>query len=131
MGVGTPPEMLEAISCGIDMFDCVVPTRNGRNGQAFTASGEIQLRNAPFKEDFTPLDAECDCFTCRHYTRGYIRHLFNTDEMLGMRLVSLHNIYFYVKLIHSSQEAIRKDNFLEFKKQFLTRYTSDALSNIH
>ncbi|MFH1552998.1 MAG: tRNA guanosine(34) transglycosylase Tgt, partial [Candidatus Omnitrophota bacterium] len=108
MGVGTPPDMLEAISCGVDMFDCVVPTRNGRNGQAFTFLGEVQLRNAPFKEDFSPIDSECGCFTCRNHTRGYIRHLLNTGELLGLRLVSLHNIYFYAKLIQISREAIRE-----------------------
>jgi len=124
MGVGTPPDVLEAVSCGIDMFDCVVPTRNGRNGQAFTASGEVQLRNAPFKEDFGPIERACGCFTCRNYTRGYIRHLFNTDELLGLRLVSLHNVYFYVKLIQACREAIRGDRFSSFKKEFLGAYTS-------
>ena len=125
MGVGTPPDMLEAIASGIDMFDCVVPTRNGRNGQAFTFSGERQLRNAPFKEDFAPIDPECGCFTCRNYTRGYIRHLFNTEELLGLRLVSLHNIYFYVKLIQHSRDAIREGRFSDFKKQFIKKYRSD------
>ncbi|MGB2661446.1 MAG: tRNA guanosine(34) transglycosylase Tgt [Candidatus Omnitrophota bacterium] len=124
MGVGTPPDMLEAIACGIDMFDCVVPTRNGRNGQAFTFSGEVQLRNAPFKDDFGPVDPECDCFTCRNYTRGYIRHMFNASEILGMRLVSLHNIYFYAKLIQASREAILQDCFSEFKKQFCDKFRS-------
>jgi queuine tRNA-ribosyltransferase len=122
MGVGTPPDMLEAISSGIDMFDCVVPTRNGRNGQAFTFCGQIQLRNAPFKQDFSPIEPDCNCFACQNYTRSYIRHLFNTDEMLGPQLVSLHNINFYVKLIQRSREAIRKDRFLEFKKQFIEKY---------
>ena len=118
MGVGTPVDMLDAISCGIDMFDCVVPTRNGRNGQAFTPHGEVRLRNAPFKGDFGPIDPECGCFTCRNYTRGYIRHLFNTNEILGMRLVSLHNIYFYVQLIQGARRAIQKGRFAEFKKEF-------------
>ncbi len=124
MGVGTPPDVLEAISSGIDMFDCVVPTRNGRNGQAFTFSGEMQLRNAPFKEDFGPIDPDCGCFTCRNYTRGYIRHLFNTDELLGLRLVSLHNIYFYAKLIEKSRKAIREGRFGKFKDDFLGQYRS-------
>ena len=122
MGVGTPPDVLEAISCGVDMFDCVVPTRNGRNGQAFTSSGEMQLRNAPFKEDFGPIDPKCACPACRNYTRGYIRHLFNTDEILGLRLVSLHNIYFYAKLIQASRQAIREGRFSAFKKEFLAGY---------
>jgi len=124
MGVGTPPDVLEAISYGLDMFDCVVPTRNGRNGQAFTFSGEVQLRNAPFKEDFTPIDPDCNCFACRNYTRGYIRHLFNTDEILGLRLISLHNIHFYVNLIKLSREAIQKGRFAEFKKDFIDQFSS-------
>ncbi len=122
MGVGTPPDMLEAISSGIDMFDCVVPTRNGRNGQAFTFSGEIQLRNAPFKDDFGPIDPECGCFTCRNYTRGYIRHLFNVGEILAMKLISLHNIFFYVKLIELSRAAVQENRFSGFKKEFLNRF---------
>ena len=123
MGVGTPLDMLDAISEGVDLFDCVVPTRNGRNGQAFTWSGELQLRNAPFKEDFAPVDKKCACYTCRNHTRAYIRHLFNTDEILGLRLVSLHNIYFYVKLIETSRKAIKEDRFKKFVKDFRVRYS--------
>ncbi|MFH1797876.1 MAG: tRNA guanosine(34) transglycosylase Tgt [Candidatus Omnitrophota bacterium] len=122
MGVGTLPDMLEAIADGVDMFDCVIPTRNGRNGQAFTLSGEMQLRNAPFKEDFRPIDVGCDCFACRNYTRGYIRHLINTNEILALRLVSLHNIRFYVTLMRLSREAIQRDRFSEFKKEFIEKY---------
>ncbi|MCK4463988.1 MAG: tRNA guanosine(34) transglycosylase Tgt, partial [Candidatus Omnitrophica bacterium] len=118
MGVGTPMDMLDAIAEGMDMFDCVVPTRNGRNGQAFTWEGELQLRNAPFKFDFRPIDEKCACYACRNHTRSYIRHLFNTDELLGLRLVSLHNIYFYVKLISTAQEAIREDRFKKFREEF-------------
>ena len=124
MGVGTAPDVLEAIASGIDMFDCVVPTRNARNGQVFTPDGEMQIRNAAFKEDFTPIDTECGCFTCRKYTRGYIRHLLNTNEILGMRLASLHNVYFYVKLIENSRKAIREGKFGEFKKAFIRRFRS-------
>ncbi len=122
MGLGTPPDMLEAISEGIDMFDCVVPTRNGRNGQAFTWNGELQLRNAEYKEDFTPIDETCGCMSCKNYTRAYIRHLFNTEELLGLRLVSLHNVYFYVKLIELSRGAIREDKFEDFRKNFTKNY---------
>ncbi|MFH1394996.1 MAG: tRNA guanosine(34) transglycosylase Tgt [Candidatus Omnitrophota bacterium] len=122
MGVGSPPDMLEAVCSGVDMFDCVIPTRNGRNGQALTFSGEKQVRNAVFKEDFEPIDKNCKCFTCRNYTKGYIRHLFNINEMLGMRLVSLHNIYFYVKLIQLSRKAIRENRFSQFKKEFIEKY---------
>jgi queuine tRNA-ribosyltransferase len=125
MGLGTPPDMLEAIGVGIDMFDCVVPTRNGRNGQAFTWDGDLQLRNAEYKEDPRPIDETCHCFTCANHSRAYIRHLFNTEELLGLRLVSLHNIHFYVKLIELSRKAIREDRFSEFKADFLNRYLRD------
>ena len=122
MGVGMPLDMLDAISEGIDLFDCVVPTRNGRNGQAFTLAGELQLRNAPFKDDLRPIDEKCGCFACKNHTRSYIRHLFNTDEILGLRLVSLHNIYFYVKLIEASRQAIMENRFKEFVKGFRKQY---------
>ncbi|MFH0763532.1 MAG: tRNA guanosine(34) transglycosylase Tgt [Candidatus Omnitrophota bacterium] len=124
MGVGTPPDVLEAIDEGMDMFDCVVPTRNGRNGQAFTMSGDLQLRNAEYKEDFQPVDENCACYTCRTHTRAYIRHLFNTEELLGLRLVSLHNIFFYAKLIALSRQAILGDRFTAFKEDFVMRYNS-------
>jgi len=117
MGVGTPVDMLDAIGEGIDLFDCVVPTRNGRNGQAFIPGGELQLRNAPFKEDFAPIDEKCDCYACKNHTRSYIRHLFNTNEILGLRLVSLHNIHFYVKLMKSARVAIQENRFEKFKRE--------------
>ena len=122
MGVGSLPDMLEAISSGVDMFDCVIPTRNGRNGQALTFSGEKQIRNANFKEEFEPIDTGCGCFTCENYTKGYIRHLFNVNEMLGSRLVSLHNISFYATLIRLARAAIKKGAFLEFKKNVIEKY---------
>jgi queuine tRNA-ribosyltransferase len=125
MGVGTPPDMLEAIASGVDMFDCVVPTRNGRNGQAFTFSGEIQLRNAPFKDDFRIIEDGCGCFACRNgYTRAYIRHLFNTGEILAMRLITLHNIYFYAKLIKLSREAVKNGGFSGFKDRFIRKFSA-------
>lgn len=124
MGVGTPPDVLEAISSGIDMFDCVVPTRNGRNGQAFTSKGEVQLKNAPYKDDFSPIEEGCECVACRNYTRGFIRHLFNAAEINGPRLVSLHNISFYARLIRLSREAILEGRFSEFKKDFLSDYSA-------
>jgi queuine tRNA-ribosyltransferase len=122
MGMGTPPDILEAIASGMDMFDCVVPTRNGRNGQAFTWKGDLQLRNAEYKEDFRAIDEDCGCFTCRTHTRAYIRHLFNAKELLGLRLVSLHNIYFYVKLIQTARKAIKENRFDSFKKEFVKNY---------
>ena len=123
MGVGTPPDVLDAIAAGIDMFDCVVPTRNGRNGQAFTSDGEVQLRNAPYKGDFSPIDPDCVCPVCRDYTRGYIRHLLNAGEILALRLISLHNIFFYVKLIENSRKAIAEDNFSGFSGDFKKRFS--------
>lgn len=126
MGVGTPPDILEAIAAGVDMFDCVVPTRNGRNGQAFTAEGDLQLRNAEFKEDFRPIEASCGCYACRNHTRAYIRHLFNTEELLGLRLVSLHNIWFYVRLIQLSRTAIEEDRFFAFKESFISNYNRET-----
>jgi queuine tRNA-ribosyltransferase len=125
MGVGTPSDVLEAISMGIDMLDCVVPTRNGRNGQAFTSAGEINIRNAKFKEEHGPLDPECSCPACQGYSRGYIRHLFNTDEILGLRLVSAHNIHFYADMIRKARTAIKEDSFATFKKEFLSAYAKD------
>ncbi len=124
MGVGMPQDILEAIALGMDMFDCVVPTRNGRNGQAFTFDGDIQLRNAEYKEDFRPIDETCDCFACRTHTRAYIRHLFNTEEILGLRLVSLHNTHFYVKLIELSRKAIAENRFASFKDEFAVKYNN-------
>jgi queuine tRNA-ribosyltransferase len=124
MGVGRPPDLVESVSRGMDMFDCVVPTRNGRNGQVFTWSGELQLRNARYKNDTKPLDATCGCYTCRTYTRSYLRHLFNAEEILGLRLVSLHNLYFYANLMKSIRAALEENTFTEFKKRFLGQYTS-------
>lgn len=122
MGVGTPPDMFEAIERGIDMFDCVVPTRNGRNGTAFTHEGKLVIRNAPYAKDFKALDPQCDCHVCKNYTRAYIRHLFNADEILGLRLVSYHNLYFYNSLMNKIRQAIIENRFTEFKKEFLRSY---------
>ena len=122
MGVGLPEDILEALECGIDMFDCVVPTRYGRNGTAFTSSGKMTIRNSPYAQDFSPLDSECGCYTCTHFSRAYLRHLFNTEEILGLRLVSLHNIHFYLGLMRKSREAIASDSFAKFKKEFLQHY---------
>ncbi|MDD5449177.1 MAG: tRNA guanosine(34) transglycosylase Tgt [Candidatus Omnitrophica bacterium] len=118
MGVGTPSDIVEAVAMGIDMFDCVMPTRNGRNGTAFTKKGRLLLRNSKFIRDFTPIDPSCGCFACRNYTRAYIRHLFNTDELLGLRLVSLHNIYFYVMLMKEIRDAILENRFTKYRQEF-------------
>ncbi len=117
MGVGEPQDLIEAVASGIDMFDCVVPTRNGRNGTAFTKTGRVSLRNAESAKDFRPIEEGCGCYACGTYTRGYIRHLFNVDEILGLRLVSLHNVYFYQRLIQEMRDAIKEGNFLKFRKE--------------
>ncbi len=122
MGVGTPPDFLEAVCRGVDMFDCVVPTRNGRSGTAFVNEGKLTLRNSAFAGDFRPIDEECDCYACRTHTRSYIRHLYNTDEILGLRLVSLHNIRFYAKLMANIRQAIADGGFEDFKREFLVKY---------
>lgn len=124
MGVGLAEDIIEAVESGADMFDCVVPTRYGRNGSAFTSRGKLIIRNSPYREDFQPLDTECSCYTCKNFSRAYLRHLFNTEEILGLRLVSLHNVYFYLELMHKIREAIRQDRFAEFKKEFLYNYNN-------
>ena len=122
MGVGLPEDIIEAIDRGVDMFDCVVPTRYGRNGSAFISSGKITIRNAPFIDDFGPLDPECDCYTCTNFSRAYLRHLFNAEEILGLRLVSLHNIHFFLELTRKAREAIMQDRFSNFKQEFFSKY---------
>ena len=113
MGVGTPQDLLCAIRLGIDMFDCVLPTRNGRNGGAFTWEGRVRMKNAAHADDPAPLDASCDCCTCRNYSRGYLRHLFLTREMLGMRLLSLHNLRFFQTLMRVARQWLRAGDFEE------------------
>jgi queuine tRNA-ribosyltransferase len=121
MGVGTPEQILNSVEAGIDLFDCCIPTRYGRNGTAFTSEGKLTVRNAAYSYDLSPLDKGCSCYTCKNYTRSYLRHLFNTDEILGLRLVSLHNIYFYLKMMRDIREAIENDRFKEFKEGFLAK----------
>ena len=121
MGVGTPENILEAVERGIDMFDCVLPTRNARHGHMFTSKGVIRLKRAPFKKDFTPLDPNCDCYTCKNYTKAYLRHIFMTNEILSLRLNTLHNVFFYLKLMKQIREAIEKNQFEKFKKKFLSK----------
>lgn len=123
MGVGTPEDIWEAVELGIDMFDCVQATRNARNGQLFTTFGKINIKNAIYREDFRPLDEECACPVCRNYTRAYLFHLYRAREILSLRLNTLHNLYFFVKLLNLIRESIREDNFLEEKKKFLNKYS--------
>ncbi|MDD3453705.1 MAG: tRNA guanosine(34) transglycosylase Tgt [Bacilli bacterium] len=122
MGVGDPIDIIEGVIRGIDMFDCVLPTRIARHGNAFTRNGKINIKNAKFKEDFTSLDEKCDCYACKNYTKAYIRHLIVCDESLGGRLLSIHNIRFLIKLTEELREAIKNDNILEYKKHFLEEY---------
>ena len=118
MGVGTPDCLVEGVARGIDMFDCVFPTRVARNGTAITSQGRVVIRNAAYIEDFTPLDPECDCYTCRNYSRAYLRHLIRCDEIFGLRLMSLHNLYYLIKLMHQIRTAIIEGNYPEFRKLF-------------
>jgi queuine tRNA-ribosyltransferase len=124
MGVGEPADIIEGVIRGVDIFDCVIPTRIARHGQAFTRDGKINLHNAKYKEDTTLLDPECDCYTCQRYSKAYIRHLITTEESLGGRLLSIHNIRFLVRLCEELREAINNDNILEYKEEFLKRYDS-------
>ncbi len=122
MGVGDPIDIIEGVIRGIDIFDCVLPTRIARHGQAFTRHGKITLKNAKWKEDFTPLDETCDCYACKHYTKAYIRHLIMSDEMFGGRLLSIHNLRFLIKLTEELREAIKTDTILEYKENFIKEY---------
>ncbi|MFC1668060.1 tRNA guanosine(34) transglycosylase Tgt [Chlamydiota bacterium] len=126
MGCGTPINLLECVQRGIDMFDCVMPTRNARNGTAFTSRGKVVIRNSLYKDSLEPLDPECNCSTCKHYSRSYIRHLFNAKEILGLRLVTYHNIYFYTSLMENIHQAIQEERFLVFKKRFLEKYLTGS-----
>ncbi|HMO81040.1 MAG TPA: tRNA guanosine(34) transglycosylase Tgt [Pyrinomonadaceae bacterium] len=121
MGVGTPEDLLEAISHGVDMFDCVMPTRNGRTGGAFTSTGKLNIRNARYTRDESPLDTDCGCTVCRRYSRAYLRHLYNAGEMSAAILLSQHNLYFYLKLMKKARAAILGGGFEEFKADFIAR----------
>ncbi|MCH8930889.1 MAG: tRNA guanosine(34) transglycosylase Tgt [Proteobacteria bacterium] len=118
MGVGRPQDLLQAIGYGVDMFDCVMPTRHARNGYLFSSEGVIKIRNARFREDNGPLDPACDCYTCRHYSRAYLRHLDACDEMLGARLNTIHNLHFYQQLMARMREAIGEGRFAEFARKY-------------
>lgn len=126
MGVGTPVDLIDFVIMGIDMFDCVLPTRLGRNGSMYTTHGRINIKNARYTEDFTPLDHECDCATCRRYTRAYIRHLYKSDEILASRLATYHNLYFYQRVIRGVRDAILADRLLEFRREFMAKYMAEG-----
>ena len=122
MGVGEPIDLIEGVIRGIDIFDCVLPTRLARHGHAFTKNGKINLKNAQYKEDFTPLDINCDCYACKNYTKSYIRHLIVSEETFGQRLLSIHNIRFLIHLMEQVRESIKNDNILEFRQEFIKNY---------
>lgn len=119
MGVGTPRDILEAVERGVDMFDCVLPTRNARHGHLYTSQGIIRIKKEEYKEDFSPLDPDCQCYTCRNFTKAYLRHLFIAGEILSLRLNTLHNVAFYLNMMRQARQAIEEDHFTGFKEKFL------------
>jgi queuine tRNA-ribosyltransferase len=118
MGVGTPEDIVESVCLGIDMFDCVMPTRNARNGHLFSREGVIRIRNSQYRNDTRPLDEACDCYTCRHYSRAYLRHLDKCKEILGARLNTIHNLRYYQCLMAGLREAISEGGLMQFVRQF-------------
>jgi len=126
MGVGSPDCLIEGVLRGVDMFDCVLQTRIARNGTAMTTHGRVVLKNAKYKEDFTPLDDECDCYCCKNHTKAYLHHLVKCGEILGARLLSIHNLRFSLRLMEQIREAINNDRFLEFRKEFYEKYGNDT-----
>lgn len=122
MGVGTPRDFFDSVIRGIDIFDCVLPTRIARNGTTMTSEGRVVVKNAKYAHDWGPLDKNCDCYTCRNYSRAYLRHLFKTDEILGLRLASYHNLYFLLQIMRDIRQAIRDDNLLDLQAEFYERY---------
>lgn len=126
MGVGSPDCLVEGFMRGIDMMDCVLPTRIARNGTFMTSRGRMVIRNAKYARDFTPVDPECGCYTCRNYTRAYIRHLFKAGEILGARLASYHNLYFLINLTKQIKKAIYEDRLADFRNEFFVKYGYDV-----
>jgi queuine tRNA-ribosyltransferase len=126
MGVGDPIDIIEGVIRGVDMFDCVEPTRIARHGNAFTRHGRINIKNAKYKDDFTPIENDCDCYACKHYTKAYIRHLIVANETFGSRLLSIHNIRFLVRLTEDLRQAIKEDNLINYRDEFIKRYHNEA-----
>jgi queuine tRNA-ribosyltransferase len=122
MGVGSPDDLFEGVERGVDMFDCVLPTRIARNGTVMTSIGKIVIRNAQYARDFSKLDPNCDCYTCTNYSRAYIRHLLKADEIFGLRLTTIHNLYFLLNLMKQIRKAIEEDRFMQLKKEFFAQY---------
>ena len=125
MGVGDPIDIIEGVMRGVDMFDCVLPTRLARHGNAFTRMGKINIKNLKYKDDFTPIESDCDCYACKHYTKAYIRHLITADETFGARLLSIHNIRFLIKLVEELREAIKEKRLANYRESFLKKYLGD------
>ena len=125
MGVGDPIDIIEGVIRGIDMFDCVLPTRIARHGNAFTQNGKINIKNAKYKEDFTPIEENCDCYACKNYTKAYIRHLIVASETFGQRLLSIHNIRFLIRLTEELRNAIKSGTLLEYKNDFISKYKNN------
>ena len=122
MGLGTPPQLLEMIARGMDMFDCVLPTRLARNGTAFTSTGTLNLKNAEFALDKGPIEENCACYACTEFSRGYIRHLIKAEEILGLRLITLHNLHFYLDLMRLARNRIENGEFDRFRREFISNY---------
>jgi queuine tRNA-ribosyltransferase len=122
LGIGEPEDLFMGVENGVDLFDCVGPTRIARNGTLFTKNGKINLMNAQFVKDFTKLESDCECYTCKNYTKAYLSHLYRSKEMLGPTLGSIHNVYFINKLVSDMRQAILDDTFFEFKEEFLKQY---------
>lgn len=122
MGVGSPDDLLEGVLRGVDMFDCVLPTRIARNGTAMTSAGKVVIKNAKYFDDFSPLDEACDCYTCKNYTKAYLRHLYKANEILSARLMTYHNLHFLLNLMKEARQAIMEDRFLDFKNEFFIKY---------
>lgn len=127
MGWGMPEDLIEAVMLGLDVFDCVLPTRNARTGTLFTSRGRLIIKNSRYQKDFLPLDSECQCYTCQNYTRAYLRHLFLAGEILALRLCTLHNLYFVLKLMTNIKKAISEGRLVAFRKEFLEKYRSGEL----
>jgi queuine tRNA-ribosyltransferase len=130
MGVGTPEDLVEAVHRGVDMFDCVMPTRNGRTGGAFTSSGKLNIRNAKFANDPAPLDTECECSVCRRYSRAYLRHLYQAGEMLAPVLISHHNLAFFLDTMRKVRQSIKFGNFGQFRKDFLSKLQENGTAGV-
>jgi len=131
MGVGTPQDLLEAVARGVDMFDCVLPTRNARNGGLFTGTGRLNIKGAAYARDERPVDSACSCYTCRHFSRAYLRHLYVADEILGLRLNTIHNLHYYAELMRQARQAIQAGTFPAWKADCLAQMASDPSTSKH